>query len=43
MSIEEEIAVLLKARGLTIAVAEACTAGQVGYLLTSVTGSSDYF
>ena len=43
MSPEEEVASLLKARGLTIAVAEACTAGRVGHLLTSVTGSSDYF
>ena len=41
--LEDEVGSLLKARGLTIAVAEACTAGLVGHLLTSVSGSSAYF
>ena len=43
MSLEEEVGALLKARGRTIAVAEACTAGRVGHLLTSVSSSSAYF
>ena len=43
MSIEKEIAELLTAKGLTLAVAEACTAGRLGHLLTSVSGSSAYF
>ncbi len=41
--IEEEVGELLKERGLTIAVAEACTAGLVGSMLCSVPGSSRYF
>ena len=43
MSIEREIAGLLTAKGLTVAVAEACTAGRLGHHLTSVSGSSAYF
>ena len=38
-----DIADILTRRGLTIAVAEACTAGRLGHLLTSVPGSSAYF
>ena len=34
---------LLTAEGLTLAVAEACTAGQLEHHLTSVSGSSAYF
>ncbi|MFQ5872768.1 MAG: CinA family protein [Dehalococcoidia bacterium] len=41
--LEEEIASLLKARQLTVSVAEACTAGLVAYRLTSIPGSSRYF
>lgn len=43
MSTVHEIARLLTLRKLTIAVAEACTAGRLGHLLTSISGSSAYF
>ena len=42
-SIEEEVGQLLKEKGLTIAVGEACTAGLIGSMLCSVPGSSSYF
>ena len=42
-AIEEEVGRLLRDKGLTIAVAEACTAGLVGSMLCSVPGSSRYF
>jgi PncC family amidohydrolase len=42
-SIQEEVGELLVERHLTIAVAEACTAGLVGSMLCSVPGSSRYF
>jgi nicotinamide-nucleotide amidase len=41
--IEDQVAELLKSRGLTISVAEACTAGMIATRLTSVAGSSSYF
>ena len=41
--VEEEVGQLLASKGLTIAVAEACTAGLVGSMLCSVPGSSRYF
>jgi nicotinamide-nucleotide amidase len=34
---------LLKARGLTCAVAESCTGGLISHLITQVPGSSEYF
>jgi PncC family amidohydrolase len=34
---------LLKERGLTLALAESCTGGLIGSLITDVAGSSDYF
>ena len=39
----EEIAELLVSRSQTVSVAEACTCGLVGYMLSSVPGSSRYF
>ena len=41
--IEEEVAVILKERGLTVSVAEACTSGLIAASLTSVPGSSRFF
>jgi nicotinamide-nucleotide amidase len=41
--LEETLGKLLKARGLTIAVAESCTGGLVAHRLTNVSGSSGYF
>ena len=41
--IEEVVAGLLFARGLTVGVAESCTGGLVSHLLTGVPGSSAYF
>lgn len=41
--LEEEIAILLKERGLTIAIAESSTGGLISHLITNVPGSSDYY
>jgi PncC family amidohydrolase len=38
-----ELGRLLRARGLTLALAESCTGGLIGNLITDVAGSSDYF
>jgi PncC family amidohydrolase len=38
-----ELGRLLKARGLTLAVAESCTGGKLGDMITEVSGSSHYF
>lgn len=43
MRVEERVANLLKKKGLTLAVAESCTGGYLGYLITNVPGSSAYF
>ena len=40
---EEVIGKLLSERGETLSVAESCTGGLIGYRLTEVSGSSDYF
>lgn len=42
-SIEEVVGELLKTRNLKVALAESCTGGLMGHMLTSVSGSSDYF
>ncbi len=41
--IEEVVAKLLKARGLTISTAESCTGGYISKKLTDIPGSSKYF
>jgi PncC family amidohydrolase len=43
IAVEEEVGRLLIARGWHLAVAETSTGGFIGYLLTSIPGSSSYF
>jgi nicotinamide-nucleotide amidase len=42
-SLEQAVGRRLRARGMTLAVAESCTGGLVGHRLTSVSGSSTFF
>ncbi len=41
--LEYEIGELLRQKGLTLGVVESATGGLISYLITSVSGSSDYF
>ncbi len=42
-SLEEAIGKILRAKKLTLSIAESCTGGYLSHLVTSVPGSSDYF
>jgi len=42
-TLEELVGVLLKKNKQTVSLAESCTGGYISYLLTSISGSSDYY
>jgi len=42
-TLEKVIGEFLRAKKMTLAVAESCTGGYIGHLITSISGSSDYF
>ena len=41
--LEEKVGEILRSKKLTLATAESCTGGYLAHMLTSVSGSSDYF
>jgi PncC family amidohydrolase len=43
VGLAEEVGTALASRGLTCSLAESCTGGLVGHLLTEISGSSAYF
>jgi nicotinamide-nucleotide amidase len=43
LSIQEALGRLLKEKGLTVSTAESCTGGYIAHLITSISGSSNYF
>jgi nicotinamide-nucleotide amidase len=42
-TIEQIVGELLREKGYTLAIAESCTGGKIASMITSVSGSSDYF
>jgi len=42
MSLEEEIGVLLRQKGLTLGIVESATGGLISHRITNIAGSSDY-
>jgi len=42
-TLEEVVGKILRQKGLTISTAESCTGGFISHLITSVSGSSDYY
>jgi nicotinamide-nucleotide amidase len=43
MSLEQEIGVLLRQKGLTLGIVESATGGLISHRITNVAGSSDYY
>lgn len=43
LRIEEKIGAALRGTGRTLSAAESCTGGQISHLLTTVSGSSEYY
>jgi nicotinamide-nucleotide amidase len=43
VTLEEVVGQLLRRKGKTVSTAESCTGGYIAHLITSISGSSDYF